>query len=1324
MQEPSPPRADLASLLLGAVKSLALGQLPTAAGEGDSTDDNTTEPGNDTADLPGSAAPELPRFRVGEVINSRYAVLRILGEGSMGVVYRVRDQLFPSRRVALKTMQRVADSDWLALFRAEFRALAELRHIHIAEVYDFEALAGQAGYLFTMEFVEGQELDAAMAGRDVKSVWRAVTEMAEALSYVHSHGRLHLDIKPSNAMLAADGMCRLLDFGLVGLTFTPGQFAGTPMYMAPEILQERAPDARSDLFSLGITAYQLLTGSVPYSRTTRLRELYAEKIARVIDFPPELHDSIPAFMRQAVQKLCALQPEARFQSAQEFLEATRAEAVGYGVVATRDAQRLERSAFVGREQELRQVLGFAHRRLAPDAEKGGTLLCCVGAPSGLGKSRLLAEARTLLQSEGYVFLQGDAYDHDVGEYTALAPLLLAASHLAHAEEAVAPIHRHGPELVKIVPEFGLPIVCAPSPAFSNGEAERARLIAHAAAFLTELVQGRPCAVYLNDLQWAGEATVQVLRQLLAELRLHPDARLALMISYRSDQIHTQPLGKLLAELSPADVEQVQLQGLSAAQVGALMGSMLLAEVSPDIAGQLQQATGGVPFLVEESTRWLLSQEALVVRNGACVVRTESGALDLHTEVGKGIVARAALQGEEALRCLQLLSVCARPIELDHLQHALHNGRAAAADLDLSRVLVPLEAAQFVLAVAGIRPRYVLSHDRIRESLFSALTAEARGELHSRLGAAFESFLVTTNAAELAVLAAVHQNATPAPADPTVRTRRCEVNLRAAEVAAQAADYSQALTFLDAAEELLSPQLWADHRRGMRLTYQRARLFGAMLRHAESLRFAQQAILHARDLVEEGQARLLQICALTGLRRYDEALEACVDFCSRLDPQAKLPQHPGLASFVEDVIRLSRAVERAGAEGFLSRLDEPEDPQRDLVYEMVAATSDAAIMARPMLFTRLIRHAMERLLRYGVSLRCRGSAITVVCMAGVPLGVAGKIDLAIQVGKAARRRLDDVPLDTRGRCLFVIENYIRHLDEPMRRIPPQLLAAASYCQQARDLAFTGYALAIRGGVLDYLGDPIEQLNAVQVQLTREPAVAASPEIPDWLCLMQGLRDALQGHKDAARPPPAESARSRTVGGLRSAVRLRGAALGVWPGPYRGAEYGFPALLSLSLGLGGTLGESLHQFHAGLVYLAALRGKLPLLDRLHFRAAAEFVTAQIRTRARYNPADYAHRIAVLDAEQLRNRGRLTRAVPLYERAARLAQENGWLNDAALVLEKFTEVLAELGDRERAHTAARESAALYRRWQAWAKVEQMERVAAALSDQERPPTSSPAC
>ena len=1299
MQDPSAPINDYTKQLLGVIRSLALASLDEAMGTWDST-----------ADMHGSDAPRLPRFAVGEIINGRYEVLRILGKGSMGVVYQVRDQLFPGRRVALKTMQRVTDPKWLALFRAEFQALAELRHAHIAEVYDFEELAGGTGHLFTMELVDGQELDAALRGGDIKRVWRAVTEMAEALAYVHSHGRLHLDIKPSNAILAANGSCKLLDFGLVGLAFTPGQFAGTPLYMAPEIVKEQLPDARCDLFSLGVTAYQLLTGSVPYSRTAELRELLDEKLERSIEFSAELHAHIPAFMRQAVQKLCALRAQDRFASARDFLNATGEPAAAYGAVA-RTAQRLERSAFVGNEAALARVIEFAHRRMAGDAH--GAVLCCVGASSGMGKSRLLAEARTRLQSDGHTFLQGDAYDQDVGKYTALLPILLAASLQAHAQGAEDLIQQHGPELVKIVPAFGLPIACQPSPAFSNGEAESARLVAHASAFLVELAQRRPLTVYLNDLQWAGEGTLQVLHQILTQLRACPAARLALLISYRSDQVGGQPLEELLARLPPRDIEPVSLQALSAAQVGAMMSSMLLAAVDGHIADQMQQATGGVPFLVEESTRWLVRQGRLALRDGLCVTQPASAALDLQVEVGRGIVARAAMQGREALLCLQLLAVCARPLELDHLRQAMGDSASAPAPAlaELSGTLLALESEQFVVAVAGNRPLYALAHDRIRESLFAALDADERAALHGRLGRAFETFLRTTDAAELAVLAAVHHNATPAPTDAATRTSRCEVNLRAADLAMQAADFPQALAFLDAAESLLLPELFADHARGMRLCNQRARTFGAMLNHGESLRFAQQAVQHARTLLEEGQALILAIRALTLLRRYDEAVDLCLNFCNRLNPRARLPGHPGPARFVADLVGLSLLVQRVGAEAILRRVDAPEEPARDLVYEMFMAASDALYFGRPMLFARFARYGVEFLLREGASAKSFDGAMCVMVLCALTLSAAGRVELAIEVGRVTRRRMDRVRPELRGRFLYSVEGFLRHLDEPMRSSPPLLLTAAVESRQARDTAYEGYSLLARVSMLDWLGEPIDEINTLNNQVASTSALMLNRQLTDWIAVMRSLQPMLQVPGDRDAQPALHTVQSKAAMCYLIAVKLRGMAYGVWPGPCSAEAYGMPALLKLRMGGGGIFYEGSAYFFAGLVYLAALRGRLSVADRLHFRAAAEYARSKVRTRARYNPTDFAHRVALHDAEQLRNRGALRRSLPIYEESASLAQANGWPHEAALILEKRTEVLAALGDREAAHASADASLALYQRWQAWAKVAQIQRLKARI-------------
>lgn len=1374
MQADQSPKHNLTTLLLSAVKSAASGMAPTAAtilaslkadqtantdptGKTDSENLVNTKlafssPGEDngkTMNNPFAGSdddePELPRFEVGEVVNGRYEILRILGEGSMGVVYRVSDRLFPSRRVALKTMQRVADAEWLALFRAEFRALSQLRHANIAEVYDFEELSGQQGHLFTMEFVEGQELSEALASRDIKRVWRVVTQMAEALAYVHSHGRLHLDIKPQNAMLASDGTCKLLDFGLVGLVFKPGQFAGTPMYMAPEILRAQVPDARADLFSLGITAYQLLTGSIPYTRTTGMVELIAEKLELIIEIPAVLHEEIPQFMRDAVRRLCSLHPEERFHSAKEFLDATRQDAAAYGMAPAHTAHRLGRSTFVGREHELKQVLDFAHARLPPsqgahahaDAHAHGhveahghahaglhtqasahtnAMICCVGAPSGLGKSRLLAEARAILQSEGYVFLQGDAYDHDVGEYTALSAILQAAAHLAHAQKAEALIQQHGPEIVKIVPEFGLPIVCQPSPAFSNGEAERARLIEQTATFLLEMAELRPLAMYLNDLQWAGEGTVQVLGRILQLLKTRPTARLALLISYRSDQVQGQPVEKLLQSISDADRELVRLQPLTAEQVGAVMGSMLLATVGHEIAVQMQQATRGVPFFVEESTRWLISQGTLEVRHGRCHVTTASGHLDLQVEVNKGIVSRAALQGEEALLCLQLLAVCARPIDLAHLGRAMAEESAPADSIPeqpatLSQLLESLEAEQFVVAVAGNRPRWALAHDRIRESLFASLPAEVCSQLHARLGVAFEAFLHSTHSAELAILAAVHQNATPLPKDHAGRMRRCDVNLRAADMSAQAADFAQALTFLSAAEALLAPDIWAEHTRGMRLTYQRARTFGAMRRHNECQEFAKQAMSHAKNLVEEGQALVLALRALTMLARYDEVSDATVDFCNRLDPGAKLPKHPSPVHALADVVRLSMLLQRVGGgKAILARVNEQENLQRDILYEIITESGAATYLVRPLLFAQLARYGMGYLLREGVGSTRRGHAIFVVLTCTILLSAAGMVEPAIDVGKAAQSLIDSATLDAKSRTVFQAENYLRPLDEPLRRSPPQLEKAALFAKQARDTGWEGYALYFRILQLEYLGVPLDEVDAHYIATSKEPAVASSEETADWARDGQRWIAPLQRRDGVLSQMDSQPLKSKTGAAVRSAAKLRGAALGLLAGPYRAAEYGFPSLIGMSLGAGGMFFETIAHFYAGLLYLSELRGKIPLLDRVHFRAAAEFVIFDVRKHARYNPTDHSHRITCLEAEQLRTRGKLQQAVPLYEKAVRLAKENGWQCEAAVVLEKFSEVLIELGERQRAHTAASESLELYRSWQAWAKVKQMERVVAA--------------
>ena len=151
------------------------------------------------------------------MVNGRYQMLEALGEGGVGMVYRVADQLHPERALALKTIRSaMLTTEGIKLFKAEFRTMADLCHPNVATVYDFEPLRDGVDYLFTMEHVDGADLMAATRGAGQERVVGLVVQICRALSYLHSRGIVHFDLKPANILVRSDDTVKVLDFGLVG----------------------------------------------------------------------------------------------------------------------------------------------------------------------------------------------------------------------------------------------------------------------------------------------------------------------------------------------------------------------------------------------------------------------------------------------------------------------------------------------------------------------------------------------------------------------------------------------------------------------------------------------------------------------------------------------------------------------------------------------------------------------------------------------------------------------------------------------------------------------------------------------------------------------------------------------------------------------------------------------------------------------------------------------------------------------------------------------------------------------------------------------------
>jgi serine/threonine-protein kinase len=255
-----------------------------------------------------------------------YEVLDRLGSGGIGDVYRVRHVI--SHRVeALKLLR--ADRTGGELpdrFLREIRVLAMLSHPSIARLLTAFKVGDQIAMV--MECIEGEDLHTKLRahwpGRAAEGT-EYIRQVLSALQYAHSRDIVHRDIKPSNIMITTEGQAKLLDFGIAfkasDKTLTkPGSMVGSLFYMCPEQVRGEQVDARSDLYSLGVTLYEIVTGRRPFDGGTEF-EVMAAHLQEQPKWPGEIDSDIPSALSHALMKALAKNPAERFQTAAEFLEA-------------------------------------------------------------------------------------------------------------------------------------------------------------------------------------------------------------------------------------------------------------------------------------------------------------------------------------------------------------------------------------------------------------------------------------------------------------------------------------------------------------------------------------------------------------------------------------------------------------------------------------------------------------------------------------------------------------------------------------------------------------------------------------------------------------------------------------------------------------------------------------------------------------------------------------------------------------------------------------------------------------------------------------------
>lgn len=598
-----------------------------------------------------AASEQVPR-----IIGRRYQVIREIGAGNMGAVFEAVDRL-NGQYVAVKQMRFSADQleygshtnddDLNVALAQEFRILASLRHPNIISVldYGFDLVDGIHTPYITMELLQNANsfLEYGIGLSHDEKV-DLLVKMLQALMYLHRRGILHRDLKPKNVLVDAK-VVKVLDFGLSipGEQAKEGEVAGTPSYMAPELWVGGRPSRESDLFAVGVMAFRLFAGAAPFE-TTNLKQLFVEVRNKIPDFSlMKTTDSI----RQITAKLLAKDPADRYSDAHE-VALQLLSAIGHSMPLESTATResfLQAATFVGREHEL----GFLSSKLQHAVEGQGNGLLIAGE-SGVGKSRLVEELRTLALVQGALVLRGQAIDNITAPYTLWRGAARWLALLGNLNEQQASI------LKPLVPDIerllGYPVADAPEVSPQETQSRLFQLMEQ--LFYTQ-TQRQSVVVILEDLQWADGESISLLAYLS---RAVPKMPIMIVASYRDDEMPEVP--QLLPEMGV-----LHLHRLNSKQTAELTQAILGPRgANPNLLDLLQRETEGNTFFLVEMVRALAEEAGQLSAVGDAPLP-----ISVLTGGVQGIVQRRLNRVPETARpLLQWAAVGGRQLDMAVLRH--------------------------------------------------------------------------------------------------------------------------------------------------------------------------------------------------------------------------------------------------------------------------------------------------------------------------------------------------------------------------------------------------------------------------------------------------------------------------------------------------------------------------------------------------------------------------------------------------------------------------------------------------------------------------------
>jgi predicted ATPase len=901
---------------------------------------------------------QLPGYQHGQPIHDSSAAsvhrARRASDGACVVIKRSQGQSVSARQ--------------LTRYRNEYELLRSLDCPGVVKAYDL--LRDGSHVALVLEDLPGTSLRRWIESAPDASLHERLTiaiRVAEIVGAVHAANVIHKDVSSHNIVYDAEtGRCTLIDFGIATRLRSeesnfkaPAALEGTLAYIAPEQTgrMNRSLDYRADLYSLGVTLYELFTGGLPHESGDQL-EMVHFHIAGTPVPPCDRHARVPEVLSDIVLKLLQKEPEARYQSAAGLVTDLRR------CLAALDAGRpVERFALgsadvvdrfdapqklYGRSGETSMLLASFER-----VARGGVETVTVAGQPGIGKTSLVQEIyQPITRQRGY-FVSGkfDLLQQNV-PFSALVTALqdLVQQLLTEGEEEIAAwreaidaaVHPNGQLIVDVVP--ALELIIGPQPRVPELEALEAQNRFHLA--FQNFVQlfckrSHPLVLFLDDMQWADSASLNLITRIVSA---RATESLLLVLTYRDSGMaanHPFMLAVKEQQKQGVPVQSIELAPLGVPEVAEFVADTLRQDVATAVplAEVIQQKTGGNPFFMRQFLQALYGARLITFDGETKRFRYDVAAVKsaaITENVAELLATELQRLPEPTRATLRVAAVIGGRFELRLLAN-VQQLSAAAANESLrpaveAGLIVPLTGLESVDVDALQSPlvygRFAFRHDRVQHAAYATLPESERSQLHLAIGRAWLTMASTAELDARLFDIVGHLNEGRAiMGDAAERHRLADLNRRAGIKARDATAYDLAVTSFTTAIELDGAGAWRD-RYGIQFdTHRRlAEALGLTADAAGALRVIEQALEHAASLIDRAQLSAIKTNVLLIMGRIPEAL-ACGRAAAR-EFGVALPERPDeVRALLQREIGSIR--ERAAAVGIETLLERGamEDPSQ-------------------------------------------------------------------------------------------------------------------------------------------------------------------------------------------------------------------------------------------------------------------------------------------------------------------------------------------------------------------------------------------------------------